>query len=208
MSDLALAIATIALVQLMGTMSPGPSFLIVSQAAVAESRATALRLAFGLAVGTVIWAVSAMLGLKALLTAFGSLYLIMKIAGGLYLIYLAVRLWRYAAEPLAVPLGRHAPCPGAGAVRRGILAQLANPKVAVFYGSVFVTMLPPETPAWAKLAVCAIVFTNVFVWYSLVALVLGAEQARVRYARFKRWIDRASGSVLALLGLRLVADRG
>jgi RhtB (resistance to homoserine/threonine) family protein len=207
MSDLALAIATIALVQLMGTMSPGPSFLIVSQAAVAESRATALRLAFGLAIGTVIWAVSAMLGLKALLTAFGSLYLAMKTAGGLYLIYLAVRLWRHAADPLAVPLGREAPRSGIGAVRRGVLAQLANPKVAVFYGSVFVTMLPAETPGWAKLVVCAIVFTNVFVWYSLVALVLSAEQARARYARFKRWIDRASGSVLVLLGLRLVADR-
>jgi RhtB (resistance to homoserine/threonine) family protein len=208
MSDLTLAIATIAVVQLMGTMSPGPSFLIVSRAAVAESRATGLRLAFGLAIGTVIWAVSALLGLKALLTAFGSLYVTMKIAGGLYLIYLAIRLWRHAAEPLAGAAGAEAPLGESGAIRRGILAQLANPKVAVFYGSVFVTMLPEETPAWAKLVVCAIVFTNVFVWYSLVALVLGAERARARYARFKRWLDRASGSVLALLGLRLIADRG
>jgi threonine/homoserine/homoserine lactone efflux protein len=80
--------------------------------------------------------------------------------------------------------------------------------VAVFYGSVFVTMLPVETPGWAKLVVCGIVFTNVLVWNSLVALVLSAEQARVRYARLKRWIDRAAGSVLALLGLRLMAHRG
>jgi threonine/homoserine/homoserine lactone efflux protein len=207
MSDLAIAIATIALVQLMGTISPGPSFLIVSRAAVAESRASGLLLALGLAIGTVIWAVSALLGLKALLTAFGSLYLAMKIAGGAYLLYLAVRLWRHAAEPLAPPRGEEAPPGGIDAIRRGILAQLANPKVAVFYGSVFVTMLPAATPGWAKLVVCAIVFTNVFVWYSLVALVLGAEQARARYARLKGWIDRVGGSVLALLGLRLIVDR-
>jgi threonine/homoserine/homoserine lactone efflux protein len=146
MPDLTLAIATIAVVQLMGTISPGPSFLIVSQTAVAESRAAGLRLAFGLAIGTVIWAVSAMLGLKALLTAFGSLYLAMKIAGGAYLIYLAVQLWRRADEPLAVAKGGKSPPGGMAAVRRGILAQLSNPKVAVFYGSVFVTMLPVETP--------------------------------------------------------------
>jgi threonine/homoserine/homoserine lactone efflux protein len=146
MSDLAIAIATIAVVQLMGTISPGPSFLIVSRTAVAESRSSGLLLALGLAIGTVIWAVSALLGLKALLTAFGSLYLAMKIAGGAYLLYLAVRLWRHAAEPLAPPRGEEAPPGGIDAIRRGILAQLANPKVAVFYGSVFVTMLPAATP--------------------------------------------------------------
>ena len=96
--DYVLPLATLAVTQLLGVMSPGQSFLVVSRTALAGGRASALTVTFGMGIGTVFWAASAIAGLSVLFQQAAWLYLILKLAAGLYLLFLAFRLWRHAAE--------------------------------------------------------------------------------------------------------------
>jgi threonine/homoserine/homoserine lactone efflux protein len=101
--------ATVAILSILGTLligaiSPGPSFVLVARTAVAASRRDGLAAALGMGVGGVVFGGLALLGLSAVLTQVPWLYAGFKLLGGLYLAYLAVRLWRGAARPIAAGL--------------------------------------------------------------------------------------------------------
>lgn len=195
------------LVHLLAVMSPGPSLLVVAQASVGRSRDAGIWTAAGLALGTLIWASSALFGLAVLFETAPWLYLAMKLAGAGYLFWLAFMLWRHASRPLSVP----PPAPegralAGTALRRGLLTQLSNPKVAVFFGSIFITLLPPQPSAVMIAALLVIVCGNEFVWYWLMAHAFSSRRMRRRYGRLKALIDRLTGGVLAALGLKLVIE--
>ncbi len=91
---------------------------------------------------------------------------------------------------------------------RAILIQLLNPKAAVFFGSVFLTMLSPDAPAWVMGVALGMVFVIEFGWYLVVATTLSSKPARRVYARAKAWVERIAGAWLALLGVKLaLSDR-
>jgi RhtB (resistance to homoserine/threonine) family protein len=206
--DHAWPLAGFALVHLLAVASPGPTFLVVARTAVSGSRRTALVAALAVGMGAVAWAAAALLGLQALLARFEWLYLVLRVAGGLYLVWLGIQLLRHAGRGAGDPVTASAAAPSPGNVfREAMFVQLSNPKVAVFFGSVFLTLLPPDAPAWMQLAVLAIVFANEFVWFALVALLFSGGAVRAAYGRARVWIERLTGGVLAALGLRLALDR-
>jgi len=86
---------------------------------------------------------------------------------------------------------------------RALLLQLSNPKIMVFFGSIFLSLLPHEMPVWMQGAVLALVAFDEFTWFALLALTFSGGTARTFYRRAKFWLDRFMGGALALLGLRL-----
>jgi threonine/homoserine/homoserine lactone efflux protein len=198
-SDL-LLLLSIGFVQLLAVISPGPSFLITARTAVARSRVDGVKVALGLTASTVIWSSAALLGLNAVFHAMPMLFMAMKVAGALFLLWIAWQIFRHAKDPIAMD--------GADATgnpfMRGFLTQLANPKVVVFFGSIFIAMLPASVPLWMTLALIAIVSFNELWWYTVVALFFGSGPVRSFYLRAKAWIDRITGLFLGALGLRLL----
>jgi threonine/homoserine/homoserine lactone efflux protein len=188
----------------LGAMSPGPSFVMVARTAVASSRADGLAAALGMGIGGVLFACAALLGLHVVLTTIPWLYVALKVLGGLYLIYLGVMIWRGARQPLQIADG--AP---AGTFRRsfwlGLLTQVSNPKAAIVYASVFISLLPQEVPLAAMLVLPPAIFCIEAGWYSVVALALSAPSPRAAYLRWKAWVDRAAGGAMGLLGIKLIA---
>jgi threonine/homoserine/homoserine lactone efflux protein len=165
--------------------------------------------AFAMMVGALAWAAAALYGLQALFARFEWLYLAFRIGGAIFLLYLAVMLWRHARDPLpevaADPVGRTSAWQG---FLRALLLQLSNPKIMVFFGSIFLSLLPQNPPAWMDATALAIVAFNEFIWFTLLALLFSGGPARAFYRRAKLWLDRVMGGVLGLLGLRLIlADR-
>ena len=198
-----ITLVTIGLVQLLAVISPGPSFLITAQTAVARSRLDGIKIALGLGAGTVVWSSAALLGLNALFRLHHWLFVGMKIAGALFLLWIAIQIFRHAKTPIDMSEGN-----GAAMRRnpflRGFLTQISNPKVAVFFGSIFVAMLPQDVPGWMMLALVAIVTTNEVAWYTLVSLCFGSPPVRRFYIAAKRWIDRVTGVFLGALSLRIL----
>lgn len=92
------AISAILLAILLGAIVPGPSFVIVARNAVGLSRAHGLATALGMGLGGITFAGIALAGLYTLLFAVEWLYVALKIAGGLYLAYIALRIWRGASR--------------------------------------------------------------------------------------------------------------
>ena len=198
-------LAGLALAHFVAAASPGPAFIVALQESVARDRRAGVAAATGIALGSFLWALLVLLGVGLLLQQAGWLYAFLRLLGGLYLIYLGICLWRGAARPLALP-GAGAAVPGSllRALRLGLLTQLVNPKAAVFFGSIFLTFLPPGLPLWVTLVVLANIFAVEFLWYLAVALMFSTGRVRRAYTGAKLWIDRAAGACLAALGLRLV----
>ena len=186
-----------------GTVSPGPSFVMVARTAAAQSRRDGVAAALGMGLGGFLFALLALLGLQAVLAAVPALYAALKILGGLYLAWLGWRIWRAARLPLDVSA---APAPPGRAFLLGLATQVSNPKTALVYASVFAAFLPPQYSIGFAATLLLLIFLIEAGWYTLVALALSAEQPRAAYLRGKRWVDRMAGGVLILLGAKLALD--
>lgn len=192
---------------LIGAMSPGPSFVLISRIALESSRRSALAAALGMGLGAALFASLALLGLTALLLSVEWLYGLLRIAGGLYLLYLGWRIWRGASRPLVIAgmAARASSSPGR-AFWLGLLTQLSNPKTAVVYVSVFASLVPPSTSSWVLLVLPPLVMALEAGWYAVVALAFSAQRPQALYLRAKGGIDRFTGALLGLLGARLLAE--
>ncbi|WP_250535834.1 LysE family transporter [Caballeronia sp. AZ10_KS36] len=203
------AISAILLAILLGAIVPGPSFVIVARNAVGLSRAHGVATALGMGLGGITFAGIALAGLYTLLFAVEWLYVALKIAGGLYLAYIALRIWRGASRPLSMQTDG---VRETGSVRRsfwlGLGTQLSNPKTAIWYGSIFAALLPQHPPLWCYFVLPSLVFCIEFGWYTVVAVCFSSRRPRDVYLRAKVWIDRIAATMVATLGLRLILAAG
>lgn len=197
------AFATVAFIHLLAAMSPGPSFVLSIRAAASEGFRVATGLAVGFGIGATVWAGAALLGLALLFEVVPVLFTALKVVGGLFLAFVAVQMWRHASEPMPVIAAGAAPRSTWGAIRLGTLAMLANPKPAVFFGAVFVGVVPVEAGLADKLIVLANIFWVETAWYIIVARVFSLARARAIYGRFKAAMDRSFGGLIALLGAKI-----
>ena len=176
--DYVVALLGLAVVHLLAVASPGPSTVLVIQTAAVAGRRGGLLAALAMMAGALLWATAALFGLQALFARFEWLYLAFRIGG-------AIR-----------PTGWQG-------FLRALLLQLSNPKIMVFFGSIFLSLLPADLPVWMDATVLAVVAFNEFAWFALLALLFSGGPARAFYRRAKVWLDRFMGGALALLGLRL-----
>lgn len=186
-------------------ISPGPAVLMSARTGLSEGFRTGAMLAAGIGAGAVVWASAAMFGLHLVFAAAPSVLWALKIGGGLYLVWMAVRLWRDAAVPLAAGDARPVPRSAASAFRLGLLTQLANPKPAVMFSAIFLGTVPQGTPLWVYLALLSVIFAAEALWNTAVARVFSLDRTRARYISLKTVIDRTFGGLLGLLGIKLAA---
>lgn len=210
--SLILTLATLIAVHMLAVVTPGASFLAVSRAALVHGRPMGLALALGSALGALAWAAAALFGLALVLAKSQALYAAMKLLGGLYLLYLCVGLVRHAGQPLAIatdtdgrpgPTGRRALALG---VVNGFLTLISNPKAIVFFGSIFVTVLPAAPSPLLMALILLVIFLDELLWYVAVVLLLSAPGPRERYLKAKPWLDRTIATLFGVLGLKLVLD--
>jgi threonine efflux protein len=201
---------TIAVVHLIALLSPGPDFFYVSQTAISRSRHEAMAGVVGITLGVAIWAALALLGLQLLLHRFLWVQRLIAIGGGLYLCWMGLKMLRGA---LARPADSTAAAPlqlvtGAWrAFRNGLLTNLANPKVVIYFGSIFSAFVGDRLGAGARWALWAMVVAETLLWFSLVAGIFALPAMRRGYLRIRRWIDGCAGAVFMLFGLHLIFAR-
>ncbi len=203
--DVSSAFAAILAALLIGAMSPGPSFIMVARNSIGLSRRDGFATAMGMGVGGMCFSGVALAGLYTLLSSVAWLYGALKVAGGAYLLYLALRIWRGASVPLLIDDDQPETMPD---LRRsfwtGLSTQLTNPKTAIVYGSIFAALLPQDPPLWCYLALPPLVFAIEAGWYALVAMCFSGRVLRRGYLSAKVWIDRAASAAMTALGVRLI----
>lgn len=191
---------------ILGAMSPGPSFIIVSKAAVNVSRRAAVATAMGLGLGSLVFSILVLVGLHTILTHVPPLYGLLKVVGGLYLLHLAFRMYRGANEPVE----EHSLTPPCHSSHKhivlGLLTQVSNPKTALFYSSVFAAVLPSGIPVIIYWLLPPLAFAIETSWYGLVAITLSSAKPKALYLRTKSIFDRLAAVVLAGLGIKLLSS--
>lgn len=190
-------------IHLLAAASPGPTILLAARVGVTDGMRTAAFLSLGFGVGIMVWALAALFGLAVLFQTVPTILWGFKLAGGLFLMWIAFQMWRHASEPL----------PEAGAAARsrtpweafrlGVATQLSNPKPALFFGAVFLGTVPPDASPVAVGLLLAAMFVNEVVCTLGVARIFSLERSRAIYAGMKTGIDRVFGGVLGLLGLKV-----
>ena len=206
MHELAILISILG-VFLLGAISPGPSFVVVSRIAISRSRMDGVMAAIGMGIGGFVFAAVAVAGLTAILLQVEWLNIALRLAGGAYLLWLGINIWRAAPEQLEVAdIASERQSTLWASLLRALFVQLSNPKPAIFYASMFAALLPSPTPSWMYYALPPMLFLIEFGWYTVVAVGFSSRTPRAAYLRSKIWIDRAAGAVVGALGAKLMAD--
>ena len=191
--------------------SPGPSNMRIMGVAMHNGRRAALFLAAGVVSGSIFWGAMAATGVSAVLTRYAEALIVLKIFGGLYLLYLAVKAGRaaLAAEaPAASETGANgAPLSDAELYRRGLLMHLSNPKSILAWIALVTLGLGPDS-SWHTLAAilggCAVLSVTIFCGYAI--LFSTAPMVRL-YRRARRGIEGVLALFFGLAGLRLLLAR-
>jgi threonine efflux protein len=194
---------TIWLLHAAALITPGPNVLLISQLAAAGRTRSAVLASAGVASGALLWSTLAVLGVHTVFHAVPALRIGLQVCGGLYLLYLAWRLWR-------APVGDDgqastAPLSALQALRMGLLTNLTNPKSALFFGSVFAAALPPAPSAALLVAAVTMAVANALVWHLLLAFLFSRRRIRGAYAAQRRLANRVAGVVVGAFGCRLLA---
>ncbi len=201
------SLTTIFAVWLVVAMAPGPNFFATIYTATTQSRRLGLYVSAGIAVGTTIWATASLAGLGILFQTTAWLYQAVKLAGGLYLVYLGIRTILSARHARAASPARLGALSPLQAFRRGLVVDLSNPKAAIFFTSVFAVAVPPQAPLWFQALVVATVVMIAAGWYALVACLVNLPPVAAALRRAHKAMSYVTGLVFVALGARLATDR-
>lgn len=170
----------------------------MTQAAFALGRRGALPYAAGLALGASLWCLFALLGLGVLFRLLPWSFAALRLAGGCYLVWIAWRMWAAAADPLPQPAQAHRGLGG------GMALNLSNPKPALFYSAVMLSIFPAALGPADKAAIYGAALAVELGFYIALASLMGLPWLRGRYYASRSWIDRGAALLIGLLGLSLL----
>ncbi len=190
--------------------SPGPSNMAIMGVAMSQGRKPGLMLALGVITGSLSWAALAATGLSAVLATYAHALFVIKIAGGLYLLYLAFKSARSAMahQPAKAMVATEVRVPDYRALyRRGLLLHIANPKAVLGWIAIMSIGLQPGADASTLAAIlvgCGVLGITIFCGYAL--LFSTAPAIRV-YQRSRRYIEGALAMFFGFAGIRLLLSR-
>jgi threonine/homoserine/homoserine lactone efflux protein len=189
------------------TITPGADMAMISRSVLTGGRRDAFATTLGICAGCLVWAIVSAAGVAALLAASQTAYDALRLVGAAYLVWLGVQ------SLLAARRGDHAAPERAGVrrpspFRQGLLTNLFNPKIAVFYSTFLPQFIAPGDPALLLSMLLAGVHIGLgLVWLTGYAWLLDRTVTAFRGSRVRRALDALTGAVLVALGLRLAAER-
>jgi len=199
-------------ISLLVIVTPGPDTAMTVRNTLLGGRAGGLSTALGVATGQAIWALATSVGVVTLLVASEPVFNAVKFAGAAYLVFLGgqalLAAWRGTARSQTATLASvRRLSPRAGFVQ-GLLSDLGNPKIAVFFSSLLPQFAPQQGDVFMTLVSLGFVFcVMTFAWLSFYAVAIARLGALLQRSAIRRTLDAVMGTVLVALGLRLAAQQ-
>lgn len=186
---------------------PGPDVLLVLRNGIAAGRRSALATMLGISSGLLVHIGAAVVGLSALLAASATAFTVVKILGAIYLVWLGVQALRSALRgsgDRAAAAGG-AVGPGRG-YRQGLVSNVLNPKIAVFFLTLLPQFIDPARPVLAQTLLLGATFLVLgMIWLTALALGVARFRAVLARRRVRRGTEAFAGVVFIGFGVRLVA---
>jgi threonine/homoserine/homoserine lactone efflux protein len=196
------------------TVTPGLDTALVLRTAAVEGRKQALLAGVGICFGCLLWGAAASFGLGALVAVSSLAYNMLRIVGAIYLSYLGTKLFirafaRSSSHNTAEPvLQKHKGGDGSLWLRRGLLTNLLNPKVGVFYLSFLPQFIPAGVQVWSFSILLALIHaTEGFLWFLLLTNATEFLSGWLKQRRVVIALDSAMGAIFIGFGLKLALDK-
>jgi RhtB (resistance to homoserine/threonine) family protein len=185
---------------------PGPDTAVVTKNALLGGPRSGILASVGVSTGLTVWTVAAAFGISTLLRASAVAFLVLKLAGAAYLAWIGIQMLRSRGQAGGEP-GRARGSRGARSLRQGLLSDLGNPKIAVFFTSFLPQFVRSDGSAFLSLLVLGITFAAItLLWLSFYSLLVGHASGVMRRPSVRRTLDRLTGVVLIGFGVRLAFE--
>jgi threonine/homoserine/homoserine lactone efflux protein len=194
-------------------VTPGPDTALTVRNALLGGRAAGVATAAGVALGLAVWTLAASAGIAALLVASEPAFVAVKLAGAAYLVFLGAQSLLHALRGRGA---EHADEDGerarrlrpAAALRQGVLNDLGNPKIAVFFTTLLPQFAPAHGPAFPTLLALGLLFCAMtFAWLCAYSAAVATAGKALRRPRVRRTLDAVMGAALVAVGVRVAVER-
>jgi threonine/homoserine/homoserine lactone efflux protein len=192
-------------------VTPGQDTALTIRNTLLGGRRAGVLTALGVSTGQAVWTIAASAGITALLLASEPAFLAVKLAGAVYLVFLGGQMLVHALGRSPDPL--QVARPGGGlssrtAYRQGVVSNLGNPKMAVFFTSLLPQFAPESGPRFAAFLALGLSFCVLTgAWLTAYAFAVARAKDVFQRPRIRRFIDGLTGAVLVALGLRLASEQ-
>ena len=191
-------------------VTPGPDTALTIRNTLLGGRASGIATAAGVAFGQAAWSVATSAGVVALLVAAEPAFVALKLAGAAYLVFLGAQALWAALRPgrtrqTAATTPHTARLDPASALRQGVVSNLTNPKMAVFFPSLLPQFVSPGATSFVALLALGLIFCLMTLsWLTLYAFAVARAGDVLRRAGVRRIIEGVTGAVLVAFGIRVV----
>lgn len=195
-------ISSIALISLLGAMSPGPDFAIVTKNCISGTFRTGVLTSLGVACALLVHVAYCLFGIAFLIAESPILFMALKYLGSAYLLYLGIMMLKEKLSPEGTPgemKGRikkkHGP------FISGFLCNILNPKATLFVLSLFTQFIDPEMSLWNKAALGGVIAVVGMAWFTLLSFLITHRLLQKHFAKFQFIITKVMGAALCLLAV-------
>ena len=197
-------IGTVALLNLLAAISPGPDFVMTVRNSLRYSRQSGIYTALGIALGLSVHLFYCAAGIGYLISTSIVLFSIIKLLGAGYLIFIGMgsllgkgKKMEINEERVGTDLTRFQ------AFRIGFLTNVLNPKATLFFLSLFSFVIGNATPIYIILTISFIIIATAMIWFTLVSIFFAQQKVQRAFLKYETWINRIFGVLLILLGIKI-----
>ena len=197
-------IGTVALLNLLAAVSPGPDFVMTVRNSLIYSRRSGIFTSMGISTALAIHLIYCAAGVGYIISTSPFLYSCIKFVGSGYLIYMGVG--SFLAKKSKVDLSeskKETDLTRLQAFRTGFLTNVLNPKATLFFLSLFTFVISNSTPLYIILTISAIIILTAFTWFTIVSIFLSQQNVRKVFLKYEKGINRILGGFLIFLGIKV-----
>ena len=199
---------TVAIAHFLALLSPGPDFVLVVKSAIKNGPKKSIGVALGIASANALYISLCLVGVGSLLASSVAIMIILKIAGGLFLIYLAVMALKAKKDDYKdlsfTAESNKQETTFLKEFFSGFMSGVLNPKNLLFYLSLFTVVLTKDINLSFKIVLGIWMTSVVFLWDLSVIYVLSRDKVRRKFSKLAYYIDKCTGAILGLIGVSIV----
>lgn len=198
-------IGTVALLNLLAAISPGPDFVVTVRNSLCYSQRAGIFTALGISLALCVHLFYCAAGIGYIISTSVVLFSILKLLGAAYLIYLGVS--SFIAKGSRIDLTEErtgTDLTRLKAFRMGFLTNVLNPKATLFFLSLFTLVIGNSTPVYIILTISAIIILTAFTWFTIVSIFLAQQNVQRVFLKYEKIINRILGGFLVFLGVKII----
>ncbi len=197
-------ILTVALINMLAIMSPGPDFIMITRNSLIYSRKTAVYSALGLGFGILVHITYSLVGIGLLISKSIIMFSIIKLFGAFYLIYIGYKSLTDRSDNNSENSNTKVKdLSKFEAIKMGFLTNVTNPKVTLFFLSIFTLVIKPTTPLFIKLIMGAEMSLATFLWFTTIAVIFTHKLIKSRITNIQKTAEKVMGVILIVLGIKI-----